>query len=211
MGEPMTAEGSVTRWIGQVKQGDEAAAQKLWELYFQRLVRMARKKLHGTPKRVADEEDVALGALDSFFRRAEEGRFPQLKDRNDLWRLLVVITTRKALNLAQHEHRKKRGSGAVRGESALVGPEGEARSNHIVGKEPSPEFATLMAEEYQRLLDCLGDGELRSVAQWKLEGLSNDEIAEKLGCVPRSVQRKLRLIATLWEDFCGEGSARDRR
>src|SRR6516164_8814650 len=79
----MASEGSVTRWIGQLQAGDPAAVQQLWQRYFQRLVVLARKKLRGSPRRVADEEDVALSAFDSFCRQAEKGRFPQLLDRDD--------------------------------------------------------------------------------------------------------------------------------
>jgi hypothetical protein len=90
----MASEGSVTHWLGQLCAGDQAAAQPLWERYFQRLVDQARARLRATPRRVADEEDVALSVFDSFCRGAERGRFPQLSDRDDLWRLLVVITGR---------------------------------------------------------------------------------------------------------------------
>src|SRR5262245_52572189 len=82
-------EGSVTRWLGRLQQADPAAAQRLWERYFPQLVRLAHQKLRGAPQAVADEEDVALSAFDSFCRNAERGRFPELLDRDGLWRLLV--------------------------------------------------------------------------------------------------------------------------
>jgi hypothetical protein len=65
------------------------------------------KKLLGAPRGMADEEDVALSAFDSFCRGAEQGRFPQLSDRDDLWRLLFVITERKAIDLVNHEKAQK--------------------------------------------------------------------------------------------------------
>jgi hypothetical protein len=68
----------------------------LWERYFRRLVGLARPRLDNTARRAADEQDVALSALASVFRGVEEGRFPQLGDRDDLWRLLVTVTVRKA-------------------------------------------------------------------------------------------------------------------
>jgi DNA-directed RNA polymerase specialized sigma24 family protein len=188
----MPSTDSVTRWLDQLQAGDPSAAEKLWDSYFRRLVALARARLQGVPRGAADEEDVALSAFDSFCRGAQRGRFPQLGDRNNLWRLLVVITSRKALDLAQHEARKKRG-GAVSEEAALCGPD------QLIGREPTPEFAAELAEECQRLLDRLGDGELRSVALWKMEGYSIDEIASKLGCAPRTVDRKLWVIRTLWE------------
>jgi DNA-directed RNA polymerase specialized sigma24 family protein len=193
---------SVTHWIGELKAGNPAAAQRLWEDYFRRLVGLARGKLQGLPRRVAaDEEDVALSAFDSFCRGAARGRFPQLTDRDDLWRLLMTITARKALHLVRDEGRLKRGGGAVLGESALRGPADEAALNgidQVMGREPTPEFAALVAEEYRRLLDRLDDPELRAVAVWKMEGDTTEQIAARLKRAPRTVERKLELIRLLW-------------
>src|SRR5262245_46472049 len=140
----MSSEGSITNWFGQLREGDRAAAQKLWESYFQRLVGIARKRLKGQPRRAADEEDAALSAFDSFCRGAEQGRFPQLADRDDLWQLLVTITDRKAIDLVQHEHRQKRGGGTVRGESALArayaSSQADAALAQVLSPEPTPEF-----------------------------------------------------------------------
>jgi DNA-directed RNA polymerase specialized sigma24 family protein len=189
--------GSVTGWLLEVRLGDPLAAQGLWNRYYESLVRLARKKLADVPRRGADEEDVVLSAFDSFCRSAAEGRFPQVQDRDDLWRLLVTMTVRKALNQRVHARRLKRGGGKVRGESALIAgprdddPAGFAR---VVGSEPSPELAALVAEELQHVLDRLGDEGLRSVVLWKMEGFTNEEIAAKLGCKLRSVERKLHLV-----------------
>src|SRR3954452_8298502 len=114
---------SVSEWMALLCEGEPAAAQRIWELYFHRLVGLARTKLQGLPRRAADEEDAALSAFASFCRAAEAGRFPQLSDRDDLWRLLVTLTERKAYNLVRDEHRQKRGSGAVQCESALSRPD----------------------------------------------------------------------------------------
>jgi DNA-directed RNA polymerase specialized sigma24 family protein len=63
-----------------------------------------------------------------------------------------------------------------------------------VGSEPTPEFAAMVAEEYRRLLERLDDDVLRKVAVLRMEGHTNDEIAEKLGCARRTVARQLALI-----------------
>jgi hypothetical protein len=110
-GAKMSSEPSVTYWIRRAQAGDPAAAQRIWERYFQRLVGLARKKLQGAIRRAADEEDVVLSAFDSFYRAAERGRFPQLNDRHDLWQLLVLVTERKAIDLIHHERRARRGGG----------------------------------------------------------------------------------------------------
>ena len=105
----MPSQGSVSRMLDGLRAGDETTVRKLWERYFHRLVGLARKKLQNTPRRAADEEDVAQSAFASFWRRAQQGQFPQLEDRDDLWHLLMVITVRKAINQAKSERRQKRG------------------------------------------------------------------------------------------------------
>jgi RNA polymerase sigma factor (sigma-70 family) len=191
----------VSLWIKELKAGNRTAPQKLWEGYFQRLVSLARRKLVGAPRRAADEEDVALSALDSFCRAVGEGRFPRLDDRHDLWQLLVLIAERKAYDLRQHEQRLKRGGGRVQDEAALEGTvEGSTVPGlaQVVGREPTPELAAQVAEECRRLLDALDDEPLRTIALWKLEGYTNDEIAAKLDLSPRTVERKLNRVRRIW-------------
>jgi DNA-directed RNA polymerase specialized sigma24 family protein len=198
----MKREDSVTFWIARAKTGDAKAAQPLWDRYFRRLVQLARTRLGNASRRVVDEEDAALNAFDSFIRGAAGGRFPQLKDRNNLWPLLVVLTARKVADARRHENRQKRGGGAVQGESALLNRSEDSVAggiDRVIGDEPTPEFAAEVAEETRRWLEALGSEELRSVALWKIEGYTNAEIAEKLGCVERSVERRLKLIRLLLE------------
>jgi DNA-directed RNA polymerase specialized sigma24 family protein len=188
------ADGSITRWIGRLKAGDLAAAQPLWEAYFRRVVGLARERLRGAPRRAADEEDVALSAFDSFFAGATAGRYPQLADRHNLWPLLVAITAHKCVDLVRRETRRKRGGGATPADVAF---------DELIGREPTPEFAAQLADELDRLLtrlDDTGDPTLRPVALAKMDGDSTDAIAARLGCVRRTVERKLQIIARVWAD-----------
>ncbi len=134
------------------------------------------------PRRSADEEDVALSAFDSFCRLASDGRFPKLEGRDDLWRLLVTITARKANAHVQHELRHKRGGGRTLDEAALRGADDDFGLAAIAGYEPTPAFAAEVADELDRLLGMLGDDVLRQVALLRMEGHANEEIAERLGC-----------------------------
>jgi DNA-directed RNA polymerase specialized sigma24 family protein len=195
----MASKGSVTGWMDRLRVGDPVAAQQLWERYFKLLVRLARKKLHGRRPRVADEEDVALSAFDSFCRGVETGRFPQLEDRDNLWRLLVVLTTRKVAHLVRDENRHKRGGPAIPHDQVPEVRTEEPLLEQILSRDPTPEFAAEVADECQRLLRSLGAADLEAVAVWKMEGYSNDEIAAKLGCASRTVERRLRIIRGLWE------------
>ncbi len=188
----------VTVWLEQLKAGDSAAAGPLWAGYFARLVSLARARLRSIPRAAADEEDVALSAFDSFCRGAAEGRFPRLNDRDDLWQVLFVITTRKAIGLVRHETREKRGGKAVHAPASSDDSTPDPLAA-VADAGPPPELVAVVTEECARLLGRLGDGQLREVAIWKMEGYTNEEIAGKLGRSVPTVERKLAAIRAIWE------------
>jgi DNA-directed RNA polymerase specialized sigma24 family protein len=195
-------DGSITRWIGDLKAGGDSAAQHLWERYFNRLVHLARSRLRSVRRAGAihDEEDAALSAFDSFCRGAASGRYPQLADRDELWRLLVVITVRKVLGQLKRQSAQKRAGGRLVGESALIGGDaaGGAGLDLIAGNEPSPELAAQVVDEYRRLRGGLRTEALRRVLDLRLEGYTREEIAQRLGCAERALKRKLELIREAW-------------
>jgi DNA-directed RNA polymerase specialized sigma24 family protein len=184
-----------------LKQGDAAAIERLWADYFQRLVGLARKYLPKDSRRAADEEDVALSAFQSFCKGAAAGQFPKLDDREDLWRLLVVITLRKARRLTRRGQSQKRGGGRKSSESAFF-PDGSRQSPvglaEVLAAGPTPAFAAELGEECERLLEQLGDERLKSIAIWKMEGYTVAEIAQKMSWKHRSVERGLQLIRQKW-------------
>jgi DNA-directed RNA polymerase specialized sigma24 family protein len=199
----MPTEGSITHCLRRLQAGDRAALQPLWERYFRRLVGLARRRLHGAPRQAADEEDVALSAFASFCRAVEQGRFPRLEDRDDLWQLLVLLAVRKAADLATRARREKHGGGRVRHLSALSDGERPAFAA-LISREPDPAFAVQVAQQCEHLLGRLADDTLRQLAVWKLEGHSNQEIAGRLGCALPTVERKLRRIRGTWEKERGQ-------
>lgn len=183
---------SVTHWLHQLSSDEESAAQqKLWNRYFTQLAGIARARLKGAPGRDADEEDVALSVLDSFFRGARDGRFPNLEDRTGLWPLLVTITARKAINQIKRQQAKKRSSDAEEYVPDLA---------TIAGEQPTPQFALEVAEQVDLLLGQLADEQLREIAVMKLEGYTNQEIAEHFDIAVRSVARKLARIRIEWQE-----------
>lgn len=187
---------SITQWFHSLQEGDRAAAERLWRRYADQLIGMARLRLSPKANQGADEEDVVLSAFDSFCRGAEAGRFPRLDDRDGLWQLLVTITLRKVYDQVEHVQRQKRGGGAVVREADL--PLRRLDLEQIMSMEPSPELAAEMAESCQHLLGLLDDDELRAIALLKMEGYTNHEIADRLGCARRTVQRRLELIKVQW-------------
>ena len=189
----MSADGSVTTWIHALTKGDDDVAQHLWERYFQRMVELARNKLRAASSRAADEEDVALSAFHSFCQAASERRFPRLTNRDDLWQVLVMLTARKAIDQRKYESRAKRSDAATR-------PLDDVALDSVIGPDPDPAFAALVADEFRSLLGRLDDDQLRLVAVRKLEGFGNEEIAAEMNCTVRTVGRRLALIRDVWEE-----------
>ena len=198
----MSHEGSVTKLIGRVQQGnDEDAFGELFRRYFPRLVGLARKRLAGIPDPEADEEDAALAAMASFCKRAPAGQFAQLTDRNSLWNLLATMTARKACQQIKRRTRPKRDvrrGGRSIHETACAGD--ESLTDELFSREPTPEDAAMFADDWQRLFQLLDDVTLQQVALWTLEGYSTVEIAEKLGRNKRTVERKLDSIREIWNE-----------
>lgn len=182
----MPSEDHISIWIEQLKQGDNGTVGPLLDRYFGRLVGLAAARLRGQAHLDGYEEDVALSAFKSLCIGAERGRYPDLRNRDELWRLLAVITIRKAIDL----QRRKRLEFEASEEQLLV----------FLDREPSPNEIHEMSERVRALLGKLGDAELSKIALWKVEGFTNEEIAARLNCVVRTVERKLHQIRLTWQN-----------
>lgn len=193
----MSTQGSVSGWLVELRTNGEQAAKQLWERYFERQVAVAHRELERHPRREGfDSEDVALSAFDAFCRGMRNGQHAGVTNRDDLWRLLFVITVRKANDRLKSQRSRKRGGNAVAVDlSDLSPPEVERFLSH----HSDPQLSAAMQDECQRLLKALDDPNLEQVALLKLDGHTNDEIAELMGCVRQTVQRRLKLIRRIWE------------
>ncbi|MDV6032511.1 MAG: sigma-70 family RNA polymerase sigma factor [Phycisphaera sp. RhM] len=189
----MSDDGNVSRWIDQVKDGDSVAAAELWRHYYDRLIRNVRNHLRGQNRAVADEEDVVVSVFESFYRAAEQGRFPEMSDRDDLWRLLLKMSARKVIDKRRRDRRQRRGGGQ-RTISLTAGSTDEDALIEVIGDEPTPDMVLTMTESVESLLSHLGDGQLREIAIGKMAGLCNAELAKRLGCSERTIERRLHLI-----------------
>jgi len=186
----MSDTNNVSHWIDLIKHGDSAAANRIWQHYFDRLVRAVRRRLIGQNRAVSDEEDIVLSVFDSFYAAAEKGRFPDLSDRDDLWKLLLRMSARKVIDKRRHDHRQRRG-----GDVAMHSLGGDDETIiEAIGDEPSPEMVLMMQESVEEFFSHLGVGQLRELAVVKLEGHSNAELAQRFGCSERTIERRLHLV-----------------
>jgi RNA polymerase sigma factor (sigma-70 family) len=183
----MESHGSVTQLIEQLKAGDETAVTPLWDRFFRRLEVQARAMLRGVPQEEADEEDLALSAFHSFCKAVADGRFAQLANRNQLWTLLMAITKRKARDYWRRANRRKSGA-----------KERELDLEQVADLEPTPYLAALAGDNLRWMLAILDDDKLRRVALLKIEGYTDKEIAARLSCSVRTVERRLECIRRIW-------------
>ena len=198
--------------LARVREGDDRAISQLWEEYYQHLVRVAAGRLPSHLKRTGDEEDIALSAFHSFIAGIRQDQFPDLREKDNLWGLLITLTTRKVHAHLRHHTRQKRGGGAVRGESVFL-DRGEQMGGGIAGVSGSAPTADLyheLAEACEALLEQLPDDQLRQIAIMRMDGFLVDEIADRLSLSKRAVERRLQLIRRTWEEE-SSGEKREAR
>jgi RNA polymerase sigma factor (sigma-70 family) len=201
----MVHDGSVTRLIQLLRSGDaterDLAARLIWRRYFRDLLELARNNLNKRIRRREDEEDVLQSMYKSFCLRQQRGEF-DLSGRDALWRLLVTITLRKARNVAKKQARDRRD--IAREQTISDRDDGESAHwalEQMDAAGPSPAEAVLLNEALERRLEVLADPELRQIALWRLEGYTNREIADRLDCTERSVERRMERIRSKWTSY----------
>ncbi|MFO0888274.1 MAG: ECF-type sigma factor [Isosphaeraceae bacterium] len=149
----------------------------------------------------AVEDDVAISALGSVCRGLQEGRFPGLADRDGPWRLLVWITVRKSIDRNRRERSRRPHGVKELAEADLIASQEEHPSHvldRIASDEIPPEMAAIGAEEPRIGIESLGDQSLVPLPELRMANSSTDEIAQRLGRSPRTIQLKLKLIREKW-------------
>lgn len=186
----------VTGWIDQLSEGNGEAASQLWQHVCLRLQEFARQRLDVQTRRRYDENDAANSAFHSLCCGLADGRL-EAKNRDALWGLLAVITSRKIAAQRRYGDRQKRGGGAERGDSGFA-EFGHSGINAICGCQPTPDILVEVSESCDHLLDALPDETMKKVVLLKFEGATNREVASELNCTQRTVERKLERIRRIW-------------
>jgi DNA-directed RNA polymerase specialized sigma24 family protein len=173
-------------------------------------------------RRTGDEEDIALSAFHSFIAGIRRDQFPDLSGPDNLWGLLITLTSRKVNAHLRKQTRQKRGGGNVRGESVFLDSTGNANQGGIdqrggleqmggPGGEDSirPDLRLELAEACESLLNDLPDEQLREIAVLRMDGYLVNEIADRLQLSKRAVERRLQLIRKTWTERRQSGEDED--
>jgi len=173
----------------------DALARRFYEPggYFDRLVRLVKRDLRSEHY----AEDVVQSALLSFCLRLKDGEFPNLPNREHLWKVLVTITRHKAVNALRAEERQKRD----RRRTQPMPEESEGgRGLAAPGACPADQVAEKDLLDW--LLSALPD-RLRKVAEMKLDGCDSTHIEQALNRSRTTVWRDLQTIGHTWQKLLG--------
>jgi RNA polymerase sigma-70 factor (ECF subfamily) len=172
----------------------EAAARQLFDTYVHRLLPLARGHISQRLARRIDPEDVVQSVFRTFFQRIREGRL-RLDEQDDLGKLLVGMTVRKALRQVAFHQADRRTPSLEVYRPASSGPE----PPEFCAPEPSPDMVVAFVDQLEHFLDRLRPQD-RPILEMRLQGYRNDEIAQHLGKSDRHVRRVLGHIRALAEE-----------
>jgi DNA-directed RNA polymerase specialized sigma24 family protein len=196
-GQPIPSEGSITLWLRQARHGDDQAISELCNRFLLQLAEKARTQFGQHPRTSLDEEDVAVVVLTSLFDKLKRGKFEGVRDRNELWCLLIRMTQQKVADEINRMMTIRNGEGRECVVSELD-PANAARLENLTSDELNAEHWAILTELVETLLEALPDETTRRVARLKLEGTKSRDIAYVMKMVPRNVTRKLQLIQGIW-------------
>jgi RNA polymerase sigma-70 factor (ECF subfamily) len=171
--------------VARLRVRDEDLAEALFVQYAEQLARLAERQLSAKVTRRIDGDDVVQSVFRTFFVRVERGEF-QIDSSDQLWKLLVQITLRKAAEQARKH------TAAMR--DGRRDADGSAIMSALVSRPPELAEALLLNEEIDRAIGNLPVNQrphYRRLLELKLAGFTNDEIAEHLAVVRRTVERML--------------------
>jgi RNA polymerase sigma factor (sigma-70 family) len=195
--------GSVTRWLQMLRDGGSAArneaAEQIWLRYCHQLLSLVRRRLSTRIRRREDEDDVLQQMYLSFCTRQARNEF-QLHDRTGLWNILLTLTLRKVADTIRRQTAAKRNPSREQPRQAVDDScAGSGEEEFPSPTEPSPMEVAAFTEELEHLLRRLDRPLFREVACLKILGYTNAEIAAKLDCTVRTVERKLSGIRERWQ------------
>ena len=182
--------------LARYRDGDEEAAEQIFERYVHRLVGLARNHISDRLGTRVDPEDVVQSVYRSFYRRASDGQFT-LGTSGDLWKLLAMITVNKVRKQANFHQRQKRDT--RREQNASGSPTQTDREVEIFVEEPNTEEALAAMDELNIVMESL-DEQQRAILELRLSGYELSQIAQQIRRSERTVRRALDTAYHLLEE-----------
>ncbi|HTN03472.1 ECF-type sigma factor [Planctellipticum variicoloris] len=191
---------SITLLLNSLRQEDAEAMRQLWDRYFASLAALAEKKIRGTPVRGSDGEDIAASVMESLWNGARKGRFIDVRNRDELWWLLLALTQRKVASHLRSEQAAKRGGGSRRlSLDEPVGRDGGLLKD-LIAVPPQESDLIAINDTIQHWVGQIVDPRTREIAVLTLQGSTAEEIAAEVDVAVATVRRKLRVLRQRWAE-----------
>lgn len=181
--------------LRRFRAGSQDAATALYLRYAERLNRLAEREVSADLARRLDSDDIVQSVFRTFFRRAAGGQY-EVADREDLWKLLLVMALNKIRTNGSFHRAAKRSA------SKTISMDGEVAPQDLPkNQQEAFQVLKLTVEEVVASLP----EEHRDIVWARIEGLEFDEIVHKTGRAKRTVERILqgfrqKLMSSLgWE------------
>jgi hypothetical protein len=187
---------------------DPAFVEQLWDAFYPRMKLAVLSRVRSIQRPVADESGIALSAFHSFIQHARNGKFPNLVDQDEMWRLVKRIAIRKTSDVRKNLLAQKRGGDAiVVGQSDFSDESGQLQGIDLASDpHGDPSESAEVADLLNTMLQRLPDDKHRDVILLKLQGASVVTIAECLATTTRTIQRILKKIEQSWQSVLLEDS-----
>lgn len=178
----------------RVQSGDAVAEQRLWNEFFEKLLRYVetRVRRRGVPTGLLDEEAITASVLESVFKCAKQGRLQSVQDWGELSRLLLAMTNRKFVD---HWRRATAQKALPDEPIGVLSPEEQG-----LPEEKLATSSMAYEEQLSRLMALLPDDLHRQIAVLKLAEYTLSEISDEVRRAVPTVNRKWRYIRRIWAD-----------
>lgn len=194
-----------------LRDGDSTIAEELDRQFRQRLCDMIDRRMNQLIRRRHDPEDVVQSVMRSFFVRAGNGEF-YFENREALWGLLKKIARRKLSKRIVKEQAAKRDIRIERYDVGLIDEASDdvtSAQAYLLGdlleqalsELPAPVsdifkftlYGYSVAEVIEIVLRDL-DPLYAKILQLRLQGLTEQKIADEIGCLRGEVRYKLNRL-----------------
>jgi RNA polymerase sigma-70 factor, ECF subfamily len=193
-GSLMSSGETFPQLLARARNGDDEAAAVIFQRFVDRLAAHADRYLSPAVRRRTDPEDVVQSVYRTFFRRVRQGEF-QVDHWGSLWGLLTRIAVRKCAHAGRGKNRTR---------EVLLSPGSDtlewAEGWEALAREPSPAEEAALSDLLETLLDPLRESH-REIVRLTLQGHTQEEVGERLGCSERTVRRVLAQLEADLERF----------
>lgn len=187
-------QGSVTQWLKKLQAGQPQAAEPIWKRYQAKLLSIASKQLEENPDRAVDGEDLVQSSFRNVCVAVQNGKYPDIDKRADLWGLLYIAT----VNRVRQHYRDLTALKRCHTSSSLA-------LNPLSLADLQTPFAEAQTADLLEFLLSRLDLEdpshlLRKIALLYLDDHSASSIAKLLHKRKTNILISLRLIRSIWQE-----------